>query len=204
MRSFTRQDGWTLLVLAALCLASAWLSHADAQEAFTDSRDGKTYRTVKIGRQTWMAENLNYKSDSSWCYENADSNCVKYGRLYDWAAAMTSCPSGWHLPTHIEWNHLDEYAGGEKETGKKLKSASGWNNGGNGIDAYGFSALPGGQRLTPDGYFNSNGFNGFWWTATIGGKGAHSRSMYYMYDHVNPGYNYESHGASVRCVKDGK
>ena len=69
----------------------------------TDERDGQTYKTVKIGTQTWMAENLNYAytgvpykvdgntSDSiSWCYDNDPANCAKYGRLYTWAAAMDS------------------------------------------------------------------------------------------------------------------
>ncbi len=100
--------------------------------SLTDSRDGQTYRTVKIGDQVWMAENLNYETDNSWCFVADPANCAKYGRLYTWAAAMDSvgewstngkgcgygkecsvtspvrgiCPEGWHLPSRAEWDAL--------------------------------------------------------------------------------------------------
>jgi hypothetical protein len=105
---------------------------------------GKTYKTVVIGTQNWMAENLNYNVSGSHCYDNLESNCNKYGRLYDWATAKTVCPAGWHLPSGTEWATLINYVGGSNIAGKKLKATSGWNNGGNGQNTYGFSALPGG------------------------------------------------------------
>mgnify|MGYP003552670525 CR=1 FL=1 len=88
----------------------------------TDPRDGKTYKIVKIGNQTWMAENLNVKTKDSWCYDDEESNCKKYGRLYTRRAAMKACPSGWHLPSKSEFETLIEAVGGKSEAGKMLKS----------------------------------------------------------------------------------
>jgi uncharacterized protein (TIGR02145 family) len=174
---------------------------------FTDSRNGKTYRTVTIGKQTWMAENLNYQIGKSWCYENNNSNCNKYGRLYDWNTAMTACPAGWHLPTYREWVELAIYAGGSCTygnggmAGKTLKSTSGWYGKGNGIDDYGFSALPGGYYYGGDFYYA--GDRGYWWTATeSGSESAYSRDMYYYYDCVYEGSAGKGYGYSVRCLRD--
>jgi len=92
---------------------------------FTDSRDGKKYRTVKIGTQTWMAENLNYagkKDDIGICYGKKPENCEKYGALYTSDEAKKVCPSGWHLPSKKEWQTLINFAGGDKVAGKKLKA----------------------------------------------------------------------------------
>jgi uncharacterized protein (TIGR02145 family) len=131
---------------------------------FTDSRDGKSYKTVNIGTQTWMAENLNYNASDSKCY-----NCATYGRLYDWATAKTACPSGWLLPNQDEWNTLSSYVESDKGCTncafKHLKATSGWNSNFNGTDSYGFSALPGGIGLS-DGRFSDAGDFGYWWSAT--------------------------------------
>ena len=115
----------------------------------TDERDGHVYKTVKIGEQIWMAENLNYaypKQDSSsdsvsWCYNNEPDSCAKYGRLYLWSAAMNSCPQNWHLPSYGEWVVLTALANYEPNY---FKSTSGWSEDGNGSDIFGFGVLPGG------------------------------------------------------------
>jgi uncharacterized protein (TIGR02145 family) len=94
---------------------------------FTDSRDSKTYKWLKIGEQKWMTENLNYTGNNDfqqkiindnqwnnttyngWCYyENNDDNTI-YGALYQWEAAIRACPEGWHLPTAQEWAQLEDY-----------------------------------------------------------------------------------------------
>lgn len=134
---------------------------------FTDSRDGKTYKQVKIGEQVWMAENLNYDAGSeSWCYANDASNCAKYGRLYNWESAMKVCPSGWHLPTDDEWKTLEMHYGMEQkdaynlywrgtDQGTKLKK----NDDGD------FCGLLGGRRdISGDyGYLDTYGY---YWSAT--------------------------------------
>ncbi|MDR0517005.1 MAG: fibrobacter succinogenes major paralogous domain-containing protein [Fibromonadaceae bacterium] len=141
----------TLLVL--FCIAA----FAQQKGTFTDTRDGKTYKTAKIGEQVWMAENLNYEAKGSECYSRELAYCVKYGRLYNWAMAMalpsncnnTSCskqietkhqgicPSGWHIPSNAEWDKLIRYVDGDKGTeslyesetaGKYLKATSGWDD----------------------------------------------------------------------------
>jgi len=164
---------------------------------FADSRNGQTYRTVKIGNKTWMTENLNFKTDNSWCYGNDESNCQKYGRLYTWDAAMKVCPSGWRLPTREDWNDLVEFAGG-KVAGKELKSKTDWN----GTDDFGFSALPGGRRRTGGSFLNVGG-HGFWWSATEYGSGyAYYRLMHSGLEDVYEGWDLKSGGYSVRCLQD--
>jgi len=154
----------TLAAGSSLAMAFT-ISCSNENELLTDSRDGKVYRTVKIGKQTWMAENLNYSDADSIgrCYDDEPSNCEKYGKLYDWDAAMKACPKGWHLPSYGEWDTLYEHIGAGKmlyfDIDKKLKTKSGWTKEtreddedrtlklNNGTDDYGFTALPAGIRF---------------------------------------------------------
>jgi len=175
---------------------------AQQKGTFTDSRDGKKYKTVKIGSQTWMAENLNYNA-SGVCYDDyKPANCAKYGKLYDWETALKVCPSGWHLPSKSEWEILYKAVGGIKIAGKKLKAKSGWNENGNGTDEFGFSALPGGY-----GYANSDfepvGYYGGWWSATEDYSNiVWYQSIYYSGSSVGGGSEYKDALFSVRCVRD--
>jgi len=176
----------------------------DASGILTDGRDGKKYKTVVIGGKRWMGENLNYQTTGgSWCYGNDNSNCGRYGRLYDWNTAKTVCPRSWHLPSRQEWDALVKVAGGKK-AGKALKSVVGWINNGNGTDDYGFSATPSGYRLPAvTGRFDDLGNEGRWWTAEeFPGGSAFYRNMYYHADYVYEyGYS-KDYGFSVRCVAD--
>ena len=198
----------------ALCLAGCGTG------TLIDERDGKTYKTIKIGRQTWMAQNLDYKIDNSWCYENSADTCNKYGRLYTWGAAMTACPYGWTLPDSVMWRILETTAGG-KIAGKNLKARNGWipwllthstvhrsYGNSNGTDRYGFSALPSGVRL-PDGKFKYIGEHTGYWAYSNGPQSWEVFDFYHFlyYDfygtesgNVHPPVN--GIGFSVRCVAD--
>jgi uncharacterized protein (TIGR02145 family) len=202
-------------------------AHRPAFDTLIDARDGKAYKTVKIGGNTWMAENLNYqpRNGKSWCYRRDTSYCKEYGRLYDWNTASDACPAGWHLPSYSEWENLIEYAGGANVAGKKLKAESGWDDeggvSGNGYDVYGFSALPGGARTLDNSQrFKLAGGYGYWWTASENDS-VFRREVCYCDDEdlfwsnyaINWGmcsydsevfrdYSKKDIGYSVRCVKD--
>ena len=184
--------------------------------------DINNYRTVEIGTQTWMAENLDYNVSGSKCYNNLNSNCDIYGRLYNWSTAMalpascnTStcsgqirsphqgiCPDGWHIPSDTDWDVLMSYAGGSSVAGAKLKSVRGWYNNGNGTDQYGFSALPGGYGSS-DGSFDYASNFGIWLSANEYNSGnAYGPLIDYISGNAYWGYEDKSFLQSVRCVKD--
>jgi uncharacterized protein (TIGR02145 family) len=195
-QEFTDGDCWNHKALESVKILSKG-------ESFTDTRDGKTYKNVKIGEQVWMAENLDIKTGNSWCYGNDEANCKKYGRLYDWETAKKVCPSGWHLPSNEEWLNLINYVGGDNVAGKKLKSTRDWNDNGNGTDNHEFSALPSGYRNNLDGNFKLIGESSYWWSATE--YDANDAYKWYMYNNLESfdGQNdHKSDGYSVRCVKD--
>ena len=206
----------------------------------TDERDGQTYKTVKIGTQNWMAENLNYaylqptamEDSSSFCLDNLPENCEKYGRLYLWGAAMDSagvfskasvgcgdgeecspsypvrgvCPKGWHLPNSEEFKVLG-VAGG-----KSLKSRSGWHDGENGSDVYGFNALPsGGKGYVGDECTNAMGYDAcenaaiFWSSEEEDYAWARIMNIGANNDDSEPKETvteYKWYAFSVRCIED--
>ena len=164
----------------------------------TDDRDGQTYKTVKIGGQWWMAQNLNYETDSSFCYK-----CEKYGRLYTWDAVVDVCPDGWHLPSKAEWETLITAVGGQATAGKMLKSTSG----GKGTDAFGFSVLPAGYRVKGGGYLYE-GAHTFFRSSTVSSteinNGPYSAFLDFNADYAAgmSSDDYNNYGFSVRCLKD--
>ena len=172
----------------------------------TDDRDGKTYRTVKIGEQIWMAENLNYagpNDDISRCYEDVPATCEAGGRLYGLTVADTVCPSGWHLPKKEEFEVLLTTVGGKDNASEVLRSISGWKNDYSGSDAYGFSALPTGGALIESHYGPFFSYSGY--TAYFFGDGCvFSINVWYGVDLSKNGGVMKPDEAllSVRCLKD--
>ncbi len=165
----------------------------------TDDRDGKTYKTVVIGKQTWMAENLNFETRFSYCYENNDENCAKYGRLYKWEFAMEACPAGWGVPSLEEFQVLVATVGGLPIAGKVLKSTEGWKDGGNGTDEYGFSALPAGYMQEDSTFHNVGEYAQFW--STSGTTKMYQLEFFFDRDSSYLFGIYREYGLSVRCLK---
>jgi len=186
-------------------------------------KDGNVYKTVQIGSQVWMAENLNVKTkDGSWCYNNDSTNCEKYGRLYDWLTLMRLpeecdslcfskvtkkhrgiCPKGWHIPTKDEYKILFSQIGGENIAAKKLKSKETWNKNGHGTDEFNFSILASGYR--PGGkHFYSMGDIGTFWTASQSSSFYYVSSVYVnrLLDQIFLFERSRIQGHSVRCLMD--
>jgi uncharacterized protein (TIGR02145 family) len=204
------------------------ISGVTCQAQITDL-DGNSYDTVRIGNQTWMAENLNVshfrngdtipeaKTDEdwvkaseneqpAWCYyENDTMNGVKYGKLYNWYAVndpRSIAPVGYRIPTDAEWTKLIDYLGGESEAAKKMKSTSGWHENGNGINTSGFSGLPGGNR----GYYGTFRYIGgssSWWSSSENiTVYAWFRGLSYFYDSVEIEHGNKGNGYYIRCLRD--
>ena len=182
--------------------------------------------------ETWMAENLNYETENSWCYGDKEENCAKYGRLYTWAAAVGKteeecglgkvcnlgngnvqgvCPEGWHLPSQEEWEELivavddniTEYSG-ENVAGNVLKSQTGWNAkvGINNDDTFGFSALPAGLRQS-DGNYTDEGDRAHFWSSSKYNLGyAYFMDLSYNSTNAYLYHDLKDFGFSVRCLKD--
>ncbi|MDP4266224.1 MAG: fibrobacter succinogenes major paralogous domain-containing protein [Bacteroidota bacterium] len=194
-------------------------SFSQNKGTFTDPRDKKLYKTITIGKQTWMAQNLNYTTASdSWCYENDPKNCNVYGRLYNWYIIMQGaksnntipgkvrgiCPVGWHIPSDAEWDILAHYLGEKEIAGSKMKEPGikWWTNPNVGAtNISGFSGLPGGGRYV-DGSFIYIGTNATFWSSTEKDAAkAYYRYLYHSSTELKRYYSKKSIGFSVRCIK---
>ncbi len=209
------------------------LLSAQEKGTFTDARDGKNYATVTIGSQTWMSQNLAWLpsvfpvNDSQFdlpCYyvygyNGRDTSLAKqsamfslYGTLYNFTAAASACPAGWHLPSDAEWLALEKHLGmseaestgrdwrGSGQISPKVKSTTGWKEGSS-TNESGLNLLPGGCR----GYegFQSASFCGYYWTSTPhDGDNGWRRGFCGDDNGVSRQDERRYFGCSVRCIKD--
>jgi uncharacterized protein (TIGR02145 family) len=216
-------------ITAHACGAAIVHNPAKTYGTMTDQQ-GNVYRTIVIGTQEWMAENLKttiYRNgdaianvtDNSqwanlttgaWCYYNNNSqyNCP-YGKMYNWYAVADPrnvCPTGWHVPTDDEWTTLTSFLGGEAVAGGKLKSTGLQYWGSPNQDATnesGFSGLPGGGRDGDNGIFVSIGNYGYWWSSTeSSATSAWSRGLLYFGGDAGRYGSSKRVGLSVRCLRD--
>jgi uncharacterized protein (TIGR02145 family) len=193
--------------------------------------EGNIYKTVTIGTQTWMAENLRttkYRNgdaipevtgNTAWIGLSTDAYCnyenstdeikiATMGRLYNWFAVTDSrniAPAGWHVATDAEWSTLTSFLGNDTNAGGKLKETGNthWNSPNSATNASGFTALPGGRREYNTGLFINDGYDGFWWTSSA----YNPDYSWYRYLHFDVSAIYRAnfhkqYGFSVRCVKD--
>ncbi|WP_173468495.1 fibrobacter succinogenes major paralogous domain-containing protein [Fibrobacter succinogenes] len=209
---FTFHSSFTLAALTFLLTSCS--------ESFTDPRDGQSYDVVKIGSLTWMAENLNYETETSACPDGDSRNCKRLGQLYTWVDAKTVCPEGWRLPTNEDFaqilaqSHDGEPGVVSNETGAKLKSRNGWFKKGNGTDEFGFNALPAGYRsavLKADdgtiagGKFDGIGGYAYFWSATEDTENSESNAFYLFLSFSSDAASLNAFAKedfrSVRCVR---
>jgi uncharacterized protein (TIGR02145 family) len=191
--------------------------------------DGNIYKTIAIGGQIWMAENLkttkykdgtaipNITESNTWgslttpayCwYNNNAENSTVYGALYNWYTVYTDklAPKGWHVPTDAEWTTLTTYLGGDSVAGNKLKEIGNthWqykNTDANNIS--GFTALPGGCRQSRNGSFEGIRLYGQWWSSSeYPNTNSWNKGLNYRNSNVWRGTVEQSYGLSVRCLRD--
>lgn len=182
------------------CVTTKYLNPDIEYGEYLDVRDSLVYRTVQIGNQVWLAQNLNHETKDSYCYGDKVNNCLLYGRLYDWESARSICPDGWHLPDTLDFGILRDYA---------IE-----NNGGIGVgtslmcgksDKFGFCSLAhGGYKPGKDGIYGDNKAD-FYWTSVETAdnqkyaqlRGFRKEESYMIYNSYKKTWL-----LSVRCIKD--
>ena len=202
------------MIFICLTISIASLYGQDSTGTVTDF-DGNIYKTVKIGDQWWMAENLNvthYRNGDPipHCrnYDNELANGKIYGKLYNWYAVDDSCglaPEGWHVPSKEEWRILlFDYLDGSSAGGQMKEAGTAhWKKPNVGAtNESGFTALPGGCYYY-DGSFRDMGSKAYFWSSTEAEwYSAESISLLYSQETNSGGTSGKQFGASVRCVKD--
>ena len=199
-----------IVVFVAVQAALARAAHAEERRnsggTFTDSRDGKTYKTVVIADRIWMAENLSYDAaKGSYCYDDDVKNCSTYGRLYTFEAARRAVPQGWHLPSKDEFERLLAELGGPGPAYAKL--VDGGSSQFNVLFAGSHNASGGPQ--SPEGFYAGLGLDTSFWSSSgnsllgdfFTGE-ANQLTVSRIRQEARIYGSLRSYGFSIRCVKD--
>jgi len=175
---------------------------------FTDTRDNHTYKTILLGDQTWMSENLDYNITGSWYYDGDETTNKAYGRLYTYDAAMLAAPAGWHLAFEADWVGLIDFlgiGGDNTSTGTFLKEqgTTHWTSPNVGdSNSIGFNGLPGGYKAEA-GTYSDKGAKGYFWTAdAVSDQSAKYRYLSNDNGALKQNTMYRVSGLSARCIKD--
>lgn len=180
-------------------------TYGQETSSFTDTRDGKVYKTVKINDQVWMGENLAFETPGGCSvYDNIKDYAKTHGYLYTWEAATKACPDGWHLPSMQEWWNLSNYLGGDEQSGGKLKQTgtTSWKEPNTGAtNSSGFEALPSGR--SNDQAMEYIGNTVFFWT-NVDDDDATSWCgvLYSSREDLALTPTDKKNGYSVRCIKN--
>ncbi|NLJ07080.1 MAG: hypothetical protein GX437_05370 [Sphingobacteriales bacterium] len=175
-----------------LLLTSAYIFPSRSQ-TFKDSRDQQVYKTVEIGNQVWMAENLKYKMTGSFCFDKVQAYCDTFGYLYTYKAATKACPAGWHLPSKAEFMELINYLGGMEKAGASLIKGG----------KSGFDALLGGDYTSDNDFFYGIGRHTSFWSSTIANAEDAFTMEIHEEDYSLAVYqNLFENGYYVRCLKN--
>ena len=211
------------LLLLLIFLTTIFNSNAQSSGNGLTDIEGNTYKTILLGKQEWMMDNLKVTK-----YKNGQpiphiqdsivwnawkigayvfyKNDTKHGILYNWMAVNDNrgiCPSGWHVPSGYEWDTLAKFLGGEEVAGGKMKSKLHWETPNiSATNASGFHALPKGMYGV-NGSYNNIGKNAYWWSSTEHGvSSAWGREIGFNESGLFAGHGDKRDGLSVRCMKD--
>lgn len=199
-----------LVLWMALTLAPSLLQ-AQSEGSFEDLRDGRTYKTVqyeltragdKTSSMTWMAQNLNYETQGSYCLNSVAANWETYGRFYTWSSAREACPVGWHLPSDDEWTELADLFGGAAKAGTALKGTDELWPEGKGTNESRFNGQPAGTRGSAGGYHNLGVEAIFWSADERDDAKAWDWKLLSNWSKIQPWEADKGIGNSVRCVRD--
>lgn len=198
---------WGALLFAGCAsrttVVNTGLTHMERIEPLVDLRDGRSYPVVQIGRQVWMARNVAFPTEPSWCYQDHPGDCEAFGRLYPWNKVNEACPGGWHVPSDDEWIQLERYLGIPRDSlhnegfrgtdqGARLRKGG----------STGFDAPISGYRR-PDGSYDRRGQRSAYWTSTeVDHSAAWHRDMRSDDGRIYRSAVPKGYGLSVRCVRD--